>query len=247
MDNPPANVFTDQGLDELCQVLEIVKEDPEMTTSRLLYISHFGPYFSLGGDRTQIVKWVGEQNWQALRAFADKARRLLIALASMDALVVGVVNGSAQGGGFETLLATDLQVVGKGVSLGLPEIKSGLVPGMGGMTYLKRQIGMAPLKRLLLTADQLSSEQAHTLGLVSHLAENPFDTALVLADQLGHLQTAVMMKKQLNEGVAESLTADIEYWLEYLSARTNLIDVNRILNSEQVLTRQSTGVPSPIT
>jgi len=237
MDNPPANTFTEQGLTELCQVLECIQSHTAKFTGRLLYISHFGPYFSLGGDRSQIAQWVSEQNWSVLQAFADKARRLLVALATMDAIVVGVVNGSAQGGGLETLLSTDLQVVQPGVGLGLPEIKSGLLPGMGGMSYLRQQIGMAPLKRLLITGDQLTSEQAHELGLVSHLDEKPFEAALALANQIDHLQTAVLIKQRLNQEVAESLTADIDFWLEYLTDHGDLIDVNRIENSEQILTR----------
>lgn len=240
LDNPPANTYNEQGLGELCRVLECVQGRPDLLADRLLYISHMGPYFSLGGDRTQIAKWVTEQNLGALQGFADKARRLMVALSTMDVVVVGVVNGSAQGGGLETLFATDLQVVRSGVGLGLPEIKSGLVPGMGGMTYLKHQIGLAPLKRLLLGGNSISAQQAHALGLVSHLADNPFEAALALGDQLDHLSTAVMMKRRLNEGVTEQLTADIDYWLDYLHTHGDLIDLNRILQSEEVLARQTT-------
>ncbi len=243
MDNPPANTFTEQGLAELCQVLECIKSQPDKHTRRLLYISHQGPYFSVGGDRIQIANWVNHKNWSALRGFAENARRLLVSLATIDAIVVGVVNGSAQGGGLETLLATDLQIVRPDVGLSLPEIKSGLLPGMGGMTHLKQQLGMAPLKRMLLSGNQLSAEQAHDMGLISHLADNPFEAALALSDQLDHLHTAVLIKQRLNEDLARTLTADIDYWLNYLSTKGDLIDLNRIENSEQVLMHQLMNKP----
>ena len=243
MDNPPANTFTEQGLAELCQVLECIKSQPDKLTGRLLYISHHGPYFSVGGDRIQIAQWVNDKNWSALRGFAESARRLLVSLATIDAIVVGVVNGSAQGGGLETLLATDLQIVRPDVGLSLPEIKSGLLPGMGGMTHLKQQLGIAPLKRMLLSGNQLTAKQAHAMGLISHLADNPFEAALALSEQLDHLSTGVLIKQRLNEDLARTLTADIDYWLNYLSTKGDLIDSNRIAYSEQVLTHQLMNKP----
>jgi enoyl-CoA hydratase/carnithine racemase/NAD(P)-dependent dehydrogenase (short-subunit alcohol dehydrogenase family) len=239
LDNPPANFFTDKCLGELCSVLDALRKNSGLLHKPLLYISHFGNYFSLGGERSQIASWVSERRTDALRAFAEKARQLLVAISTLEAVVIAVVDGTAQGGGFETLLAADLQVVRKGVALGLSEIKSGLVPGMGGMSYLQSQIGMASLKRILICGSSFSAQEAYALGLISHLADDPFTDALTLGEQLDHLQTAVLIKQRLNQNASEALTADIDYWLEYLLRHSELIDEKRIESSEFVVANQA--------
>ncbi|WNG36312.1 SDR family NAD(P)-dependent oxidoreductase [Archangium violaceum] len=236
LDNPPANTFTDELLGELCTTLRRLPElVPELFCNRLVFLSHFGEYFSLGGDRDEVVRRLAAGEQEALAAFADKARTLLQLLASMNALVVAVVNGTAQGGGLETLLATDFQLVRDGVKVGLPEIKSGLIPGMGGLSYLKQLVGLPRTRRLVMLGELLSAREAHELGLISHVVDDPFAAALALEEELQHVETALYMKQVLGRGTAERLTADIDAWLLYVLNHTGLIDARRVSSSRRVL------------
>src|SRR6478736_5867902 len=232
LNNPPANMFSDEFLGELCATLQSVATLSPVA-GRIVYLSHFGEYFSLGGDRSELVRHLGDAD--ALRAFADKAKALIRVITSLDALVVAVVDGSAQGGGFETLLATDLQFVRTGVKLGLPEIKSGLVPGMGGLSYLQSLLGPARTKRLVLTGELIDAAEAHALGVISHVVEDPFTTALSLGEELKHLDSALYMKRLLRRETAELLAADIDDWLNYLTCHADWIDTRRISNSRLVV------------
>jgi enoyl-CoA hydratase/carnithine racemase len=233
LNNPPANMFTDEFLGELCAALQSVATLPA-PEGRLVYLSHYGEYFSLGGDRSELVRKMGDAN--AIAAFAEKARALIRVITSLDALVVAVVNGTAQGGGLETLFATDLQIVRAGVKLGLPEIRSGLVPGMGGLTYLQQAIGPARTKRLVMLGDLIDAEQAHAWGLISDVAADPFAAALALGDAMKNLEAAQYMKRILRTETAERLTADIDDWVAYITRHSEWIDTRRISNSKLVVT-----------
>jgi enoyl-CoA hydratase/carnithine racemase len=236
LNNPPANMFTDEFLGELCATLQSVATLPE-GEGRFVYLSHFGEYFSLGGDRSELVRSLADAD--AVSAFAEKARALIKVITSLNALVVAVVNGTAQGGGLETLLATDLQVVRAGVKLGLPEIKSGLIPGMGGLTHLQSVIGPARTKRLVMLGDLIDAEQAQAWGLISDVAADPFAAALAIGDRMRNLEAAVYMKRLLRRETAERLTADIDDWLAYLTGHSEWIDTRRISNSKLVVTARA--------
>jgi len=239
LDNPPANTFSMELLDELCTVLELLQaQSAEALDGRIVYLSHCGSYFSLGGDRNYIINMLSAGRDDAIEAFADKARRLLTALATLNALVVAVVNGTAQGAGLETLFATDLQLVARGVKIGLPEIKSGLLPGMGGLSYLRNQIGAARTKRLVLGGELIEAGEAYELGLISHVVDDPVAAAFELRERVAHVETAIYAKQMLGADLAGQLTADIDKWLAYVLRHRQWIDARRIADSEAVLRAQ---------
>lgn len=236
LDHPPANTFTEELLGELCSVLHRISGTASTATHpRLLYVSHYGEYFSLGGDRPELMRHLRTGNIEALYSFAAKARELLQSLATFDGIVVAVVNGTAQGGGLETLLATDLQLVREGVKLGLPEIRSGLIPGMGGLTYLQGQVGAARTKRLVMLGELISAREAQDLGMISHVIDDPYAAALDLPNRLVHLETAQYMKRILGCQKGEELVRDIDEWFQYLTQYENSIDTQRIAASATLL------------
>lgn len=240
LNHPPANTFTNELLEELCSVLlHLSKDGATALHKRLLYISHYGKYFSLGGDRTEILENLEAANSGAVYAFAEKARELLQLLASLDTIVIAVVDGTAQGGGLETIMAADLQLVREGVRLGLPEIKSGLIPGMGGLTYLQKQIGAASTKRLVLLGELIEARVAYDLGIISHVVEEPFLAALALPDQLVHLETARVMKRILARQTGAHHVTDIDDWLTYVTQYKDSIDTQRIAASAMLLEARS--------
>jgi enoyl-CoA hydratase/carnithine racemase len=229
-------MFTEEFLGELCATLQSAAT-LSAAEGRLVYLSHFGEYFSLGGDRSELVRTAGDA--EAVAAFAEKARSLIRLITSLDALVVAVVDGTAQGGGLETLLATDLQVVRTGVKLGLPEIKSGLIPGMGGLTYLQNLIGRARTRRLVMLGDLIEATEAHEWGLISHVAAEPFAAALALGQGVKNIEAALYMKRMLRRETAELLTADIDDWVTYIKRHAEWIDTKRISNSSLVVTARA--------
>lgn len=81
--------------------------------------------------------------------------------------VIAAINGRALGGGCEILQATDIRVAAEHAVFGLPEPKSGIVPGAGSMVRLARQLPYAHAMKLLLTAEPIAADTARQIGLIS--------------------------------------------------------------------------------
>ena len=85
--------------------------------------------------------------------------------------VVAAVHGTALGGGFEIALASHARVASPDASLGLPEVKLGIIPGAGGTQRLPRLVGMATAIDLASSGRRVSAREAASLGIVDRIAE----------------------------------------------------------------------------
>lgn len=83
--------------------------------------------------------------------------------------VIAAINGRALGGGCEILQATDIRLASDAAVFGLPEPKSGIVPGAGSMVRLARQLPYAHAMKLLLTAEPIDAQTAQQIGLISEV------------------------------------------------------------------------------
>ena len=79
---------------------------------------------------------------------------------------IGLMNGSAYGGGLELALACDFRILVEGAEVGLTEVKLGIMPGGGGTQRLPRLIGEARAKELILLGRRISAARALEVGLV---------------------------------------------------------------------------------
>lgn len=84
---------------------------------------------------------------------------------------IALVEGRAEGGGFEAALSCQVIIAEKGVHMGFPEVLFNLFPGMGAYSYLSRRVSPAIAERLIYSGDIYSAEELYELGIVDHLAE----------------------------------------------------------------------------
>ncbi len=80
--------------------------------------------------------------------------------------VIAAIDGYALGGGLELALHCDIRVATTTAKLGLPEVKLGGIPGIGGMQRLARVVGEGRAKRLTLAGETVSGARAYDIGLV---------------------------------------------------------------------------------
>jgi len=80
---------------------------------------------------------------------------------------IAAVNGFALGGGTEIVLASDLAVLDPAATLGLPEVRRGLIAAAGGVIRLQRQIPLKLAMEVALTGDPVSAETAVSWGLAN--------------------------------------------------------------------------------
>jgi enoyl-CoA hydratase len=82
---------------------------------------------------------------------------------------IAAVAGYALGGGCEVAMMCDLLIAADSAKFGQPEIKLGVLPGMGGSQRLTRAIGKAKAMDLILTGRTIGADEAERAGLVSRV------------------------------------------------------------------------------
>lgn len=113
--------------------------------------------------------------------------------------VIAAVSGFALGGGFELALLCDTIIATEDAQFGLPEIKLGILPGIGGSQRLTKSIGKALAMDLILTGRTIDAVEAKSAGIVARVvpSDELLQTALEAAHQIAGLNApAVAMAKE---------------------------------------------------
>jgi len=105
-------------------------------------------------------------------------------VAEISKPIIAAVAGHALGGGCELALLCDFIIASDDAQFGQPEIKLGILPGIGGTQRLTRSVGKALAMDLVLTGRSISAEEALRAGLVSRVV--PKDRLLQTALEAGH-------------------------------------------------------------
>ena len=103
---------------------------------------------------------------EGLRRFAD---RVMDAIDMLPLTTIGVVHGVCFGGGFELALTCDVLIAEKSARFCFPELRLGIVPGFGGIPRLRRDVGNALIRDLLLSGRSIGAKKALAVGLVSQM------------------------------------------------------------------------------
>ena len=85
--------------------------------------------------------------------------------------VVAAINGVCMGGGLEIALACHYRVATPDATIGLPEVKLGLIPGAGGTQRLPRAVGAEKALRMITTGNPIDAEDALDHGLIERIVE----------------------------------------------------------------------------
>lgn len=112
--------------------------------------------------------------------------------------IIAAVGGFALGGGCELALLCDFIIASDDAQFGQPEIKLGILPGIGGSQRLARSVGKAMAMDMVLTGRNIGAQEAKEIGLVARvvpkdeLMQNALEAAHTIA---GYNAPAVKMAK----------------------------------------------------
>jgi len=154
-------------------------------------------------DKPFIEAYLGDfvSNWDAV-AHARKP-------------VVTAVAGFALGGGCELAMQSDIVIAADTAKFGQPEIKIGVIPGIGGTQRLVRAVGKAKAMEMILTGRMMDAAEAERSGLVTRVvsADKLMDEAMKIADAIASmsLPSVLAAKEAINAAFESSLAEGIRF------------------------------------
>jgi len=127
--------------------------------------------------------------------------------------IVAAVAGFALGGGCELAMQCDLIIAADNARFGQPEIKLGVIPGIGGTQRLARAVGKAKAMDLILTGRMMDAAEAEKSGLVARVVPvaQLMDEALKVADTIAtmSLPSVLAAKESINRAFESGLSEGV--------------------------------------
>ena len=123
--------------------------------------------------------------------------------------IVAAVAGFALGGGCELSMQCDIVIAADNAKFGQPEIKLGVIPGIGGTQRLTRAVGKAKAMDLILTGRMMDAAEAERAGLVARVvpAAALMDEAMKVAETIANMSLPSVLagKEAVNAAFETSL------------------------------------------
>ncbi|WP_340105118.1 fatty acid oxidation complex subunit alpha FadJ [Rhodohalobacter sp. 8-1] len=160
------NKLNEQLIDEFSALLDDLESNNDVTGAVLL--SGKENNFIAGAD---IEMFKSRDTADELADLSRTGHEILLRVENFSKPIVVGIHGSCMGGGTELALACHYRIVSdhSDTKIGLPEVKLGLLPGMGGTQRLPRLIGIQKALPYLLTGKNMYSRQARRTGFADEV------------------------------------------------------------------------------
>jgi enoyl-CoA hydratase/carnithine racemase len=217
----PCNEIGSAMLEELEQFAGALPELMKGAHALILYSARPAG-FCAGADLRELYQRArGMEKAEALRGVRDFLERIHHVMNAIDALpltTIAAVHGVTFGGGFELALVCDIIIADRMTRFCFPELRLGLIPGFGGIPRLKRDLGNAVVRDLLLTGRGFNVMKAQQIGLVSQIAAEgeALRVARATASQVGKFDraTTAAAKKFVKPIPYEELKQEIDIFCD---------------------------------
>ena len=193
MDHPPVNAFDSAGWAEIAASVHRLGNDP---SANVLVISAEGRGFCAGVDIKELAADSG-----AIIAVNKACYDSFAAVYDCPIPVIAACHGFVLGGGIGLAGSSDIVFASEDASFGLPEIDRG---AMGAATHLARMFPVQKVRRMFLTGEPISADEAYRLGAVESVVprENLLETAFELAAKIASKSPrALRLAKEALNGI----------------------------------------------
>jgi enoyl-CoA hydratase len=238
----PCNEIGSLSLDELEKFVHDLDDFQDEAHALIIY-SELKSGFCAGADLRELYRRCQELEWkesaQGVRDYLERIHRVLNTIDALPLTTIAAVHGVTFGGGFELALVCDLIVADKMARFCFPELRLGLIPGFGGIPRLKRDLGNAVVRDLLLTGRSFNATRLQQVGLVSQVVGEgeSLRVARATAAQLGKFdrRTAIAAKKFIKPIPYEELQREIDLFCELFSQPAVEAGLRKFVESEDAL------------
>jgi len=169
---------------ELIATAKSLRKNPAV---RAVILSGNGPSFCAGLDLKSVqkqpsvmAKLMLKWPWQT----ANIAQRIALVWQELPIPVIAAVHGNCFGGGLQIAACCDFRFSTPDAKWSVMEARWGLVPDMSGTLALRQLVRHDVALELSMTGRVIDAQEAHALGLVSHLSDEPLQSAQKLAEEL---------------------------------------------------------------
>ena len=216
-DRPDSRNALDLGMLEAA--IEAVHDADGNGSVRAVLLTGAHGVFSAGADLSRpVVRADGSVDSSLLVA----ANELVLAISSVDAMVVAGVQGPAVGVACSIAVAADLVVAGRSAFFQTPLAALGLMPDGGATALLPAAIGRARATRMVALGERISAETAFDWGLVSHLVDDDAyadELARLVAELAGgptiaHARTKRALRDSTLSGLPRAVLREVEGQVE---------------------------------
>lgn len=200
------NALNGQVLDELTQAFQAYDLD---TSQRCLVLTGSAKAFAAGAD----IKEMQSQNFAAM--YGSNYFAGWEAITRTRKPWIAAVAGFALGGGCEVAMMADFIIAADTAKFGQPEVKLGVIPGMGGSQRLTLAVGKAKAMDLCLTGRMIGAEEAERAGLVARVvpADMLIDEAMASATAIAAMAplAAIAVKEAVNTAFETTLAQGVVF------------------------------------
>jgi len=184
VEDEPVNTLSPEMTDRFDEVLGGIRREPDV--EGVILYSGKEDNFIAGFDIEQL-RDLRERPGE-MRELIERGHRQMAEFGELDVPVVAAVDGACLGGGLEVALACDDRVAADtdATTFGCPEVKLGVIPGLGGTQRLPRQIDPQLALQMILTGKEIDPDRAEAEGLVEDVV-HPGILLDVAADRVREL------------------------------------------------------------
>jgi len=220
----PCNELGSLSLGELEQFAAAL-DKLEKDAHALIIYSELKSGFCAGADLRELYEqsrtMEKTQAARGVRDFLERIHRVLNRIDAAPLTTIAAVHGVTFGGGFELALVCDMIIADKMARFCFPELRLGLIPGFGGIPRLKRDLGNAVVRDLLLTGRSFNATKAQQIGLLSQVVGEgeALRAARATAAQIGKFdrETVVAAKQFIKPIPVEELRKEIDLFCDLFS------------------------------
>jgi len=238
----PCNELGTASLAEL-EKFAAVLESLQTEAHALIIYSEMKPGFCAGADLRELYQRSQSMEKadaaKGVRDFLERIHLVLTLIDSTPLTTIAAVHGVTFGGGFELALACDLIIADKMARFCFPELRLGLIPGFGGIPRLKRDLGNAVVRDLLLTGRSINATRAQQVGLVSQVVGEgeALRAARATAMQLGKFDraTASAAKSFIKPIPHEELRREIDLFCQLFARPAVQAGLRKFVESTDAL------------